>query len=84
MANRDLGAGPLHPLATAISHTCEQLGSRWQSLSQDVEQHRMDLQSGVCNMLAELGQRLGHPMRCLQDHHGLSGVAGLAVRTGFF
>ena len=80
MANTDFVVGPLHPLATAISHTCEQLGSRWQSLSRDVDHHRLELQSGICSMMEELGQRLGHPMRRLQDHHRLSAVAGLAVR----
>ena len=83
MSSSDAAVGAMAPWAGALSNAqkaWDQLGSSWQGLSQELDHRREDLQTAASHLLADLGQRAGHPVRRFQDfQHRHQAMAGLAV-----
>ena len=72
-------AGPLRPISAAISSTCEQLGSRWQSLSRDVDHHRHEIHENASRFLSHVGKVAGDHLRRVQESQQRQQLAGMAV-----
>jgi hypothetical protein len=80
MDSADLpNVGTFRPISAAISSTSEQLGSRWQSLSRDVDHHRREIHANASRFLSHVGKVAGDQLRRVQESQQRQQLAGMAV-----
>lgn len=74
--------GTLRPLQAAISNTCEEIGSRWQTLYREFEHHKREIQNNAASFVSHVGHVAGSHLRRIQEsQQRQQTLAGLAVST---
>ena len=74
--------GPLRPLSKAITRTCEELGTNWQSFGRSVEHHKRQIHASASRILSNVGQLAGdHLKRIQESQQRQQTLAGMAVST---
>lgn len=74
--------GPFRPLSKAITRTCEELGTTWQSFGGIIEHHKRQIHTNASKMLSHVGQMAGdHLKRIQESQQRQQALAGIAVST---